>query len=126
MSTDVPPADAPSVVLHQEQVQVGVEHVPVRAVVRRRVVTEVRTVEVVVQREVLEIERVPLAAGAPALAPHPGPLVVELAEQVPVVTLETRPYERVLIDVEAVHEEHQVSTSLAGERAEVTTEALRD
>lgn len=125
MSTTTPHGDAPSVVLHQEQVQVGVEQVPVRAVVRRRVVTEVRSIEVTVRREVFEVEYTRLAPGTAVPAGQVlRPIVLELAEEVPVVTLETRPYERVLVEVEDLAEQAQISTSVAGERAEVTTESL--
>lgn len=52
---------AAEVVLHEERLRVGTRRMPVeRVVVRRRVVTEVRHVQVTVRREELEVVRVPI------------------------------------------------------------------
>ena len=114
-------ADA-EVVLHEERVHVDVVREAVRAVVRRRIVTEVRTIEVTVRREVLEVEHLP--AEGPALPGSREPrqaLSLVLSEEVPVVTLEVQPYERVTLDVHTVTTEERVTTTSGQERAELTT-----
>lgn len=120
MAVDPHPAAA-AVVLHEEQLRVGTRRVPTEKVlVRRRVVTEVRQIEVTVRREELEVHRVPLdgheqaAVGGP-----PEPLVILLSEEVPVVQLQTRPYERVTVHVDTVVEQVEVTADLAREQADV-------
>lgn len=117
------------VVLHQEQAEYGLTRVGIRAVVRRRIVTEVRQVDVTVRREVLEVEHLPLVEDADAPhreLPPPGgdsrPLTILLSEEVPVVQLETRPYERVTVSVEAVTEQQTVTATVDTEQAEITTD----
>lgn len=115
-----PHRTAAEVVLHEEQLRVGTRRVPTEKVlVRRRVVTEVRSIEVTVRREVLEVHRVPLDGHerSPVGGP-PEPLVVLLSEEVPVVQLETRPYERVTVHVDTVTEHVRVSERLAREQAD--------
>ena len=120
--TDPRPAAA-EVVLHQEQLRVGTRRVPVEKVlVRRRIVSEVRQVEVTVRREELEVHRLPLdgreegsAGGAPE------PLVILLSEEVPVVQLHTRPYERVTVRVDTVTTQQAVTATVAREHADVET-----
>jgi uncharacterized protein (TIGR02271 family) len=117
----VDPHQAAEVVLHEEQLRVGTRRVPVEKVlVQRRVVTEVRQIEVTVRREVVEVHRVPLDGDerAPVGGP-PEPLVLLLSEEVPVVQLHTRPYERVTVHVDAVTEQVEVSDHLAREHADV-------
>ena len=115
---------AAEVVLHEEQLRVATRRVPIEKVsVRRRVVTEVRQVEVTVRREELEVHRVPLDGSEQApVGPAPEPLVVVLSEEVPVVQLETRPYERVTVRVDAEVGEQVVSGTVSQEHAEVVTE----
>ena len=110
------------VVLHEERVRVDVAREAVRAVVRRRIVTEVRTVEVTVRREVLEVEHLP--AEGPALPVSHEPrqaLSLVLSEEVPVVTLQVQPYERVTLEVEPVAAEERVTTTRGEERVDLTT-----
>lgn len=120
MAVDPHPA-APEVVLHQEQLRVGTRRVPTEKVlVRRRVVSEVRQIEVTVRREEVEVYRVPLDGHeqAPVGGP-PEPLVILLSEEVPVVQLQTRPYERVTVHVDTVTEQVEVTADLAREQADV-------
>ena len=120
MAVDPHPAAA-EVVLHEEQLRVGTRRVPIEKVlVRRRVVTEVRQIEVTVRREELEVHRVPLDGDerAPVGGP-PGPLVILLSEEVPVVQLQTRPYERVTVHVDTVTEQVEVTEHVAREQADV-------
>lgn len=118
--------DAAEVVLREQRLSVTTVRVPTeRIVLRRRIVTEVRQLEVTLQREELEVQRLPLdpqdtagrlaAPGVPA-----APLVIVLSEQVPVVQLQTRPYQRVTVCVEAVAGEQQVHEQVSREQAEVT------
>ena len=110
------------VVLHEERVQVDVVREQVRAVVRRRIVTEVRTLEVTVRREVLEIEELPAEGTALPVAAEPRQaLSLVLSEEVPVVTLQVQPYERVTLDVHPVSGEERVTTTSGEERVELTT-----
>jgi hypothetical protein len=116
-----PAADA-EVVLHRERVHVDVAREAVRAVVRRRIVTEVRTVEVTVRREVLEVEHLPAEASTLPVAQEPRQaLSLVLSEEVPVVTLQVQPYERVTLDVHPVAAQERVTTTSGEERAELTT-----
>ena len=120
MGVDPHPAAA-EVVLHQEQLRVGTRRVPTEKVlVRRRVVSEVRQIEVTVRREELEVHRVPLDGHeqSPVGGP-PEPLVILLSEEVPVVELHTRPYERVTVHVDTVTEQVEVTEELAREHADV-------
>lgn len=112
----------PDVVLHQEQVSIEVEQDAVRAVVRRRITTETRSIEVQVQREVLEVEYLPASQDlTPPVGLSPAPIVMVLSEEVPVVQLVTRPYEQVTVDVHTVTGQQALTTTVAGERADITT-----
>lgn len=118
---------APQVVLHEQRLLVGTVRVPTEQVVlRRRITTSVRQVQVTVRREELEVHRVPLtdqeaAAGAPVPAAGP-PLVILLSEEIPVVQVVTRPYEQVTVHVDTATGQQQITQDLSRERAEVTTE----
>jgi uncharacterized protein (TIGR02271 family) len=108
-------------VLSEERLLVGTKWVPrERLSVRRRVVTETRQVTVTVRREELLIDRAPVvdeaAVGAPSL---PSPLVVVLHEEVPVVEMQVRPYERVTVGVERIRSEEVVGGVLGQEQAEL-------
>ena len=122
MTPDTSSAADAEVVLHEERVHVDVAREAVRAVVRRRIVTEVRTVEVTVRREVLEVEHQP--ADGPALPVGGEPrtaLSLVLSEEVPVVSLQVQPYERVTLDVHPVSAEERVTITSGEERVELTT-----
>lgn len=122
---DPRPAGTPELVLHEERLRVGdaVGTAAERVVVRRRIVSEVRQVPVTVSREVLEVTREPLV-GASAADDGGAPLTIVLSEQVPVVELRTRPYERVTVSVERTEAVEQVSATLAREQVDVATEDL--
>lgn len=116
------PADrpAPEVVLHEERLRVQTREVPVeRVVLRRRVVTEVRQVEVTVRREELEVHRLPVEGTRSARPESPRTTTIVLSEEVPVVQLQTRPYERVTVTVETVAGQQQVSAEVSREQVEV-------
>jgi len=119
------PSEASVVVRSEERLRVGNQLVPVERVrVRRRVVTETRTVQVEVRREELVLERLPVEASGRAADSGPtgptdpaGPreVVLELREEVPVVTTRVRPVERVWVWVARVAGTQQVATTLSRE-----------
>lgn len=113
---------AAEVVLHEERLHVQVDRVPVeRVVLRRRIVTEVRQVEVTVRREELDIVRVPATGQEPTRsAPPRHPLVIVLSEEVPVIELATRPYEQVVVHVDAVTTQQQVSADVSREQVDIS------
>ena len=129
------PTDSLVVTRSEERLQVDTARRPYqRVVVRRRVVTEtvVQRVEVQVRREVLEIERMPVAdaAGTADLLPgglpaEPQVLEVVLHEERPVVGVEVVPVERVRITTDRVPGEHVVSADLRSERIDVDVSDAR-
>ena len=123
MSVDPPVSSGPEVVLHAERLDVRMEQDVVRAVVRRRIVTETQRVEVTVRREVLEVEYAPVGDGdRPAHpGPTPEPIVMVLSEEVPVVHTAVRPYQRVVVDVTSIEQAQDVRARVAQERVDITT-----
>ncbi len=117
------PADGtpPSVVLHEERLDIRLDRVAVeRVVLRRRIVTEVRQVEVTLRREELEVVRVAATGQEPTLAgPADQPLVIVLSQEVPVVQLATRPYEQVVVHVDTVTTQQHVSAEVSREQADI-------
>ncbi len=124
LAATAPPAA--EVVLREQRLAVSAVRVPTeRVVLRRRVVREVRQVEVTVHREELEVLRLPLGPepvaggrgrqGAPAEA-----LVIVLSEEVPFVQVRTRPYEQVTVTVEVVAGQQEVHEQISREQAELT------
>jgi len=93
-----------------------------RVVLRRRISTEVRQVEVTVRREELQVIHLPLTGQPAGPAPQtPVPLVIVLSEEGPVVQLHTRPYEQVTVSVRTVTTEQELTGEADREQAEVTT-----
>ena len=122
------PATA-DIVLHEQELHVAVARRPYEQVVlRRRIVSEVRQVQVTVQREELEVVRLPLnpdqAQDTGSQGETEAPVVIVLSEQVPVVELETRAYEKVTVTVEQVTEERTVHEQVSREQAEVIREPV--
>lgn len=111
--------DAGGLVLSAERLNVGTRWVPATTVTARtRIVTEVRTVEVEVRREELIIEERETHGRRRDPGSSPGsqePTVVMLWEEVPVVSVETAPYEQVTLTVSTVAGERQVNADLAHE-----------
>ncbi len=111
-----------TIVLSEEQARVGTRRVAAeRVILRRRVVTETRTVEVTLRREELEVEHVALDAGQAVEDAPREPLVIVLREEVPDVSVRVRPYEQVRVSVETVTEHQVVQTDVRRERLEVDT-----
>lgn len=113
------------VVLHEERLVVSTQRVAVERVrISKRIVTEVRTVEVPVRVEQLVVTREPLDAGeVPVADPgtRAGDLVLVLHEEVPEVTLRVVAVERVLVTTQDVAGEQTVSAVLAAEVADIST-----
>jgi len=110
------------VVLSAEQLSVEVRRVPAERVrISKRIVEELRTVQVPLRREELVITREPLASSGPLPRQAPAEeLVMVLHEEVPVVSVSTQAYERVTVSVETVRGEEVVRTELRTEHASVT------
>ena len=114
---------APVTLAQQELVQLPSDWVAVeRLRVRRRIVSETVMVPAVVRREELVIDRLPTADGIPTAAETVLPLVMVLSEEVPVISVEVRPYEHVTIRIVEVAGEQIITTSLDSEHVEVLTE----
>jgi uncharacterized protein (TIGR02271 family) len=113
------------VVLHEERLVVSTQRVAVERVrISKRIVTEVRTVEVPVRVEQLVVSREALDAGEPLDAGagrRAGDLVLVLHEEVPEVVLHVVAVERVVVTTQDVAGEQTVSVQLASEVADVTT-----
>jgi len=114
-----------TVVLHAERLLTSTQRVAVERVrISKRIVTEVRTLEVPVRVEQLLVSREPLNAGEPLpLQPgdRAGDLVLVLHEEVPEVTLRVIAVERVVVTTQNVAGEETVSVDLATEVADITT-----
>lgn len=125
MSTDPMVTQAAEVELRAQRLEVSTSRVPVETVVlRRRLVSEVRQIEVTIRREVLEIERTALPAGRDGGAGEGGsgePLIIVLSEEVPVVHLRPQPYERVTVAITTVQGEQRLTETVAREQAEIIT-----
>ena len=94
------------VIRSEEQLRVGTTWQAVERVrIARRIVTEVRQIEVAVRREELVVQRGSMADPRDGFAPEgPDPqtgddIVMVLSEEVPLITMGTRPYERVRVGV---------------------------
>lgn len=120
-----PARPGPEVVLHEEHLQVTTTRAATeRVLLRRVVVTETQQVEVTVRREELQIQRLPTTTatiGKPSDSPPP-PRVIVLSQEVPVVQLLTRPYERVTVHIDTVTNQQQITQTLSQERADVLTD----
>ncbi len=126
--TPTTPLGTPELVLHEQQLRVTPRRVPTeRVVLRRRVVTETRQIELTLRREELEVHRLPLHDddAAPAAAPE-TPLVFVLSQEVPVVDLRTQPYETVTVHIDRVTGHQKITETVAAEHAEVTTRSALD
>ncbi|WP_432570077.1 DUF2382 domain-containing protein [Kineococcus sp. SYSU DK005] len=119
------------VVRSAEELRVARVRVPRERVrVSKRVVTEVRTVEVPVRVEQLVIEREPLdadgtaAPGQAATGAAPEPLEIVLREEVPVVSVRAEPVEVVRIGVRTTEAEQSVTAQLRTEHVDIDTAHL--
>lgn len=119
------------VTVSEERAVSRLVRVPVERVrVRTRVVTEVVRVDVEVRRQELVVERVPVdqveaSAAATTDLGEPEQVVVVLHEEVPVVTTEVRPVERVTVRARRVESTTPVTVDLSREVVEVEQDAGR-
>lgn len=116
-----------SVTRSEEQLTVGTEQVRTgRARLRKYVTTEEQTVTVPVQKEVLSVERTPIADGERrgGTISDQGDQVEEivLSEERPVVSKETVAVEEVSVGKDVVTEEHQLTEQVAKEHVDVDTD----
>jgi uncharacterized protein (TIGR02271 family) len=109
----------------EEELQVGTRTQEAgRARLRKYVVTEQQTTTVPVTHEEVRLEREPITEGNVGAAVD-GPTISEeehevvLHEEVPVVSTEARPVERVRLDTETVTEEQAVSGEVRKEQIEM-------
>ena len=112
----------------EEQLNVGTARQEAgRVRLRKYVVTEQQTHTVPVSHEEVRLEREPITEGNVGAAMD-GPTISEeehevvLHEEVPVVTKETRPVERVRLDTETVTGEQQVTGEVRKEHIELEGE----
>ncbi len=113
------------VVRREEELLVGTVRVPVERVrVRKVIATEEVTVTVNVRREVLVVEREPLAEGS-RVASEPAdttPLEIVLRAEEPVVSTRVVPVERVRVVKEVVVQERRIHDELRREEVVVEEE----
>jgi uncharacterized protein (TIGR02271 family) len=115
----------------EEELQVGTRTQEAgRVRLRKYVVTEQQSVTVPVTREEVRLEREPITEGnvdaaldGPAISEEEHEVV--LHEEVPVVSTEARPVERVRLDTETVTEEQTVSGDVRTERIELEGDDAR-
>jgi len=117
----------PEIVRWAEQLRIDTVWVPAQTVrITRRIITETVTIAVQVRREVVSLEHLPVGGGAAG----PGgahdsaehlPLEVVLSQEVPVVTLQTRPYERVRVGVQEFDGETTVRDQVRVEQVDIVT-----
>jgi uncharacterized protein (TIGR02271 family) len=125
-----------STTLSQEVLHVGTEWAEAGQIrLRRRIVTETRTVEVSVRREELVVDVLDVDERHGALVgtakdgrvsdePDPRqPLVIVLQEEVPEVTVHLRPYERVTVSTTIGNRTGRVTGGLRREEVELDTTA---
>jgi uncharacterized protein (TIGR02271 family) len=119
------PTTDDAMTLSEEQLHVGTEtRQSGRARLRKYVVTEQQNVTVPVSHEEVRLEREPIT-DANVGAANDGPAISEeeheitLREEVPVVSKEARPVERVRAATETVTGEEQVSDEVRKERVEL-------
>lgn len=114
------------VIRSEEELHLSSAWRPVERVrVRKRVVTEERTVTLTLRREELVVEREPVVGGAAVPGRQPAvqePVVLTLSEEQAVITTRVVPVERVRVVVDRVTEHHELETTLRAEQVEVEAE----
>jgi len=117
----------PEVVRHAERLRVDTVWVAAQTVrITRRIVTETVTLTVDVRREVVSVEHLPVpdgqsvSDGVHETGEH-LPLELVLSREVPVVTLQLRPYERVRVGVQEFARETTVRDQVRVEQVDMVT-----
>jgi uncharacterized protein (TIGR02271 family) len=113
-----------SLLRSEQRLDIGSEWVGYERVrARRRIVSETVQMTVTVRREELVFDTVPMPASVVDLPiEYVPPLAITLHEEVPVITLATRPYERVTVSVVQVAGEQVVTAVLEGERVDLVAD----
>ena len=126
LADDVAAPTAVEVIRSEEQLRVGTTWQAVERVrLARRIVTSVRQIEIEVRREELVVQRDSLADPRDGYGPEdPEPetgedIVMVLSEEVPMITMGTRPYERVRVRVQRVTEQRAVTEPVRREEVVV-------
>ncbi len=120
----------PEIVRRAEQLRIDTVWVAAQTVrVTRRIITETVTIAVQVRRETVSLEHLPVpnAQSVPGGVHETGehlPLEVVLSREVPVVTVATRPYERVRVGVQEFTGETTVRDRVRVEQVEILTVPL--
>lgn len=126
-----PAPDDVTVVLQAETVHAGLRRVPVERVrITKRIVTEIRTIDVELRREELHVERLPIpeAAASADDAPRSSAagtepiLVLVLHEEVPEVLRHVVPVEQVRVFRDTIDGTETVSADVRREQAELLTD----
>lgn len=130
----VPTGGEAATTLAQEVLHVGTEWAEAGQIrLRRRIVTETRTVEVSVRREELEIDVLDVDERRGALigtakdgrvSDEPQsrrPLVIVLQEEVPEVSVQLRPYERVTVTTTIGNRTGRITDGLRHEEVQLDT-----
>jgi stress response protein YsnF len=127
MTGYVPANNAPvSVTRSAQRLNIQNDWIAVERVgVRRRIVEHVLQLQVTVRREELVFDSSPLDVCIAQNPVVPAPIVVVLHEEVPVVTLEIRPYEQAVVSVVQVADEQTFSTTLDSEQIELNADVHR-
>ena len=115
-------AEALPMLRSEQRLRVGSEWVAVEQVlIRRRIVTETVQLSVTVRREELVFAKslVPQTVADSPLG-FVRPFTTVLREEVPVISLVTRPYEQVAVSVVQVVGESTIATALASEQVELS------
>jgi len=130
---DPPRETGAQVIRSEERLRVDTTWQPYERVrLARRVVTELRQVDIEVRREELVIERDAIpdpgdASGRPG-RPRPdrvgGDLVIVLSEEVPMITMGTRAYERVRVSVQQVDEQRALSEQVRREEVVIDNDGV--
>ncbi len=106
----------------EQQLRAGIETVPVaRARVRKVIVTEERTITVVLRHEEYHLDTEPITAGSPAtpLSDEPDTIELVLHAERPEVTTEVVAVERILISTHQVSGEETVTGQIQREAIEL-------
>jgi uncharacterized protein (TIGR02271 family) len=116
------------VIRSEEELHLSSAWRPVERVrVRKRVVTEERTVTLTLRREELVVEREPVTDGAAVPGREPpaqAPIVLTLSEEQAVITTRVVPVELVRVVVDRVTEQHELETTLRSEQIQVEAQPL--
>jgi uncharacterized protein (TIGR02271 family) len=132
-------ADSSDLILSREIVDVSTRWIVSGSIrMRRRIVTEIATVQVALRREELEIEYqnidrrrgvlTGIANDGPSSGPpqQESPVVIVLQQELPEVGVRLQPYEMVTISTRLVDQAERVTTDLRHEEIQLSTVGMPD